>query len=231
MDESQKSVFVDDEVASQVLAIVREAKEYVVLVSPYIHLWGHALEALGLAVQRGIDVTVVARLGEDRLENEAAWLKNNGIKVVAAKNLHAKIYLNERAVVVSSMNLLESSMKNSLEIGLVVRDEHAQQQIRDYVNNTLMHLAIAVRHAVSPVTQQPTYRPAQPDLRVVTGVCIRCSQPIAFDPARPLCKDCYESWAQWGNPEYPEVFCHACGRRSDVTYERPLCRDCFRRQR
>ena len=222
----------DDEVASQVLGIVREARKNVIIVTPYLKLWVHAKEAIALAVKRRVDVAVITRLEPGILESEdVIWLKNNGVKVLVAPYLHAKIYMNEQAIVVSSMNLTEFSTKNSLEIALVVREDRGQRQIRDYVANTLMALGTPVNNARVEPTQQPATRPAQPGQRGHMGVCIRCRRPIVLDPARPLCPACYESWAQWGNADYPEVFCHACGNPSDVTYDRPLCRDCFRRQR
>ena len=85
MDESQKSVFVDDEVASQVLAIVREARKNVIIVTPYLKLWVHAKEAIALAVKRRVDVAVITRLEPGILESEdIIWLKNNGVKVIDA---------------------------------------------------------------------------------------------------------------------------------------------------
>ena len=37
----EKTVFTDDEVASQVQAVIRQAKQYVVLVSPYNDFWDY----------------------------------------------------------------------------------------------------------------------------------------------------------------------------------------------
>lgn len=80
MDESQKTVFVDEEIASEVLAVVREAHQYVVMVTPYVKLWGHAREALTLAVKKGIKVVGVVRNDRQVLESDdIAWLANNGV--------------------------------------------------------------------------------------------------------------------------------------------------------
>jgi phosphatidylserine/phosphatidylglycerophosphate/cardiolipin synthase-like enzyme len=110
MPEVQKSFFVDEEVASEVLAIVREAEKYVVVVTPYLDLWGHAQDAFRLAVKKGTKVTVILRHDPEKLKgDDVGWLVSNGIKVQAREYLHAKIYLNEHSVLVSSMNLTEFS--------------------------------------------------------------------------------------------------------------------------
>ena len=43
-DMPDKTVFTDDEIVSQMLAILRNAEKEAILVSPYITLWGHAAE-------------------------------------------------------------------------------------------------------------------------------------------------------------------------------------------
>lgn len=237
MAESPKTVFVDDEVASQVLDIIREAQKYVIIVTPYLKLWGHAQDAIRLAVNKGIKVTAIIRHEGGTIDNggidDVTWFLNSGVEVLAAEYLHAKIYLNEHAVVVSSMNLTEFSTKNSLEIALQVRDKGPQQLIRDYVGKTLMPLAINLRAGLAEPPRSPIRgsTPAHASPSGVAGVCIRCQRPIGLDASRPLCPMCYEVWAAYRNEEYEEEFCHACGTASDVTYARPLCRNCYQKHR
>lgn len=57
--------------------------------------------------------------------------------------------------------------------------------------------------------------------------CIRCGKTIPFNPDKPLCRGCYQSWARYGNPDYPEKCCHGCGSPHRVTVARPLCRSCY----
>lgn len=229
MAELQKMVYVDDEVPSQILTIFKEAKKYAIIVTPYLDLWGHAFEAVALAVNKGVDVTFIVRSDPNVIESESvARLIGNKVKVLAAPSLHTKIYLNENSVVVSSMNLLKSSAQNSLEIALVIQDQEAKQRIRAYVNDTLMPLATLL----STTRNEPNYRPhsgpqTQPS-KQVNGSCIRCGRPVTLDPGRPLCDECYNVWAQWEDGDYPEKVCHFCGRPSNVSYGKPLCGECYR---
>ena len=230
VNQNQKSVFVDDEVASRVLDIIQEAQQYVIITTPYIKLWRHAQTALGLAVRRGIKVTVIVRSENGVLKDvdDLTWLLSNGIEVRAAEYLHAKIYLNEHRVILSSMNLTEFSTKNSLEIGLIVEGERASQQVRDYVTNTLTPLAVPLSLNQAEPSPQTVSGPTQAYGPTELGHCIRCGRPISPNLSKPLCDDCYDVWAEYGNEEYSERHCHACGRPEEVTYAKPLCRECFR---
>jgi phosphatidylserine/phosphatidylglycerophosphate/cardiolipin synthase-like enzyme len=232
VNNNQKSVFVDDEIASQMIDIIQEAQQCIIITTAYLKLWQHATTALGLAVKKGVKVTVIIGRREhwkSETREDIAWLLDNGIRVMDAKYLHAKIYLNERSVFLSSMNLTEFSTKNSLDIGLVVQDAQAERQVREYVNNTLMQLAKPVSAPQTEPRQQPVTTQATPRSGTGVGACIRCGLSISPDTSKPLCDDCYDEWAEYENENYQERFCHVCGKPSDVSYAKPLCRDCFRR--
>lgn len=46
------------------------------------------------------------------------------------------------------------------------------------------------------------------------GYCIRTGVTIPFNPNRPFSYDAYRRWAEFGNDDYPERFCHLSGRPS-----------------
>jgi phosphatidylserine/phosphatidylglycerophosphate/cardiolipin synthase-like enzyme len=153
------------------------------------------------------------------------------VDVRGAEFLHAKIYLNEREVLVSSMNLHQFSANNSLEIGLLVKDKEAESQVRRYVTQTLMGRAVRISIETAGPARTPANNSARPVQSAAVGYCIRCSSPIALNPSKPLCSAHYEVWAAWGNEDYEEEFCHACGRPWETSYAKPLCRSCYQRHR
>jgi predicted amidophosphoribosyltransferase len=55
---------------------------------------------------------------------------------------------------------------------------------------------------------------------------------LGLDPEHPLCGKCFTKWKHYGNPDYLENYCHACGKESgdfaEITIARPLCENCFR---
>lgn len=229
MANTEKAIFVDEEVSHHVLNIINQAKKAVVFVTPYLDLWGHAQNAVLLAIKRHVDITFIVRADPEVIQSEdVGWLLANGVKVLATERLHAKIYLNEADILLSSMNLTESSTKSSLEIGVHVTDPRQAQLIREYVSSTLEKLAGPLPLVESQAAPPRTQASAKQAEKSLVGLCIRCGDAITFNPDRPLCEDCYESWAKYSNPDYTERFCHACGTPWDTSYEKPLCRNCYR---
>ena len=136
MNRPSVEVFTDDQITSRVLDILRDAKKHVTLVSPYNKFWTHLRNELQRTVTRDVRVDFIYRNGER--SEDTNWLEDLGVRVHAVENLHAKIYLNESSVLVTSMNLLESSSKNSMEICISVNDKKEQKDVRGYVKTLLL---------------------------------------------------------------------------------------------
>ncbi len=214
-DSPDRSFFADDEVSPLILNLVRSAKKNVTLVTPYLRLWNHLENALDEAIATGVKVLLVIREdGERRLE-DVEWLSKRKIQVRELPWLHAKIYLNESTIILSSMNITEKSATNSREVAFMVKEKD-QDRIRLYV--------AALIKGSQPVRKEAALNEIKGN-----GACIRCAKSIDFNPERPLCKNCYQLWAEHSNPDYPERYCHSCGNVREVTFTKPLCRDCFRK--
>ena len=138
MNRPSVEVLTNDQITTPVLDILRNAKKHVTLVSPYNKFWMHLSNEIQSAVGRGVRVDFVYR--KDERKEAIEWLEKVRVKVHAVENLHAKIYLNESSVLVTSMNLHESSSKNSMEICISINDEKAQKDVRGYVK-TLLQIA------------------------------------------------------------------------------------------
>ena len=170
---------------------------------------------------------MVARAGEHSNDGDVAWLKAQGVDVWLVEWLHAKIYMNERDLLVSSMNLTETSTKNSREIAMIVKGKSDQLPIREYVSSLSRLAAPAVKQISYPSSRPVAPKVSKANKEDGDGSCIRCGKSIDYDDLRPLCDECYAEWAMFNNPDYKEVFCHECGKRRVVTYARPLCRSCY----
>lgn len=109
--------------------IIIEAKNRLVLISPYLQLSKTFYERLKDATNRNVKVTIV--YGKDELKpnekNSLAELKNVELKYF--QNLHAKCYLNESKMVITSMNMYEFSEKTNREMGVLL----IAQKIKNYL--------------------------------------------------------------------------------------------------
>ncbi|MBI4305853.1 MAG: hypothetical protein HY678_05990, partial [Chloroflexi bacterium] len=216
MNDGQPRFATDEDVPGRILSVLRDARKYVILVSPYLGLWGHAQDAIQIAVRNRVGVTVVLRKEPEVLNSEdVGWLLDNGVKVAAVEDLHAKIYLNESSVVLSSMNLTRGSTQKSLDFAVVLQQSELGESVREYVNRTVLPLADEVK-AAGKVTQ---FFARIAD--AVRGYCIRCGRAIPKNNDKPMCDECYEVWAGYKKRDYVEKTCHSCGQAAAISYAKP----------
>ena len=224
----EPAVQVDEQIGPAILSIFDKADKDVVLISPWIKLWGHAEAAMQRAKGKGKRVRCLVREGPDGAKPEQVRaLLALGAEVFTVPDLHAKIYMNESMVVMGSMNFYNHSAENSREIAIVINDVASRKAVRDYVNDRLVPVAKPWSENRAPAPAPPSYvgrRGSETEL----GACIRCARPADFNTDKPLCPHCYESWAEHQNPDYPEKYCHSCGKRKSVTYAKPLCSSCYK---
>jgi phosphatidylserine/phosphatidylglycerophosphate/cardiolipin synthase-like enzyme len=229
-----KAVFVDDEVEPQVLRVIRSATRYITFVTPYVDLWMHLKDAISDARNRRVEIKFYVREGENRQRPEdLKWLRDNA-KVYEIPYLHAKIYLNETTVLVSSMNITEVSTRNSKEFAMLVRRQDDANVFRDYVQRlTAKSTTIqppSMGSMVSGLIKTTVTQSLQQAARHVSqsGVCIRCGEKIPYNPDRPFCATDYQSWAKWKNDDFQEKYCHSCGKPTKTSFKRPECASCYK---
>jgi hypothetical protein len=99
--------------------IIVNAKESLILVSPYVQLADIVLERL---LEKSDDsINIIFIYGKQRELNRAERTKLEKIKnieVYFSKNLHGKLYANEDNGIIASMNLYEFSERNNREFGI-----------------------------------------------------------------------------------------------------------------
>jgi phosphatidylserine/phosphatidylglycerophosphate/cardiolipin synthase-like enzyme len=111
--------------------LIKEAKDRLILISPYLKLNDRMKELLADKNRLKIDVRMV--YGKSELQpTEISWLKElTYIRTSFCKNLHAKCYLNEELCIVTSLNLYEFSQVNNNEMGILIRRGEDTDLYRD----------------------------------------------------------------------------------------------------
>ena len=101
--------------------LIKDAKDRLVLISPFLKLNDRMKELLADKNRLKIDVRIV--YGKSELQpEEINWLKElSYIRTSFCKNLHAKCYLNEDFCIITSLNLYEFSQVNNNEMGVLIR--------------------------------------------------------------------------------------------------------------
>jgi hypothetical protein len=121
------------QISGEILTLFEEADERVIIVSPYckISKWYKLLSKLKSLIERNIKIEFYVREGEFETIRE---IEQIGIEPITIKNLHCKIYMNEKEAIISSMNLLLSSEINSLDIAYKTTNENEYHELYDYYN-------------------------------------------------------------------------------------------------
>lgn len=124
-----------NQISGEILTLFDEADKEVIIVSPYckIQKWYRLLSKLNSLQERKINIEFYIRDGEENIESYEE-VKRAGIIPIKIKNLHCKLYMNEKTAIFSSMNLLLSSEINSLELAYKTENEKEYEELLDFCN-------------------------------------------------------------------------------------------------
>jgi hypothetical protein len=207
--------------------LIKHAQREVVIVSPYFRMNRDAtlIRALRAALERRCIVTMLVReKGSDLAEDVLHELADLGMNVKLVPYLHAKIYWSDAGAVVSSMNMLATSVEKSIESGLVALDDSARRSVFEFIERD-----VVPRHDFArPSMFSRLFRRGDVSkARGKEGYCVRCGANVPLNLDKPFCFNCYGAWAEFKNADYREKICHECGDGAATSMAKPLCRTCY----
>lgn len=117
------------EISSKIMTLIDEVDEKLIIVSPYNNLkkWPKLQRRLEYAVEKDIYIEYYVRAGEKQ-----KGLKEIGISPIEVNNLHAKLYINEKNAIVTSLNLLKYSDSYSLDIGYFIDGKKELKDLMEF---------------------------------------------------------------------------------------------------
>jgi phosphatidylserine/phosphatidylglycerophosphate/cardiolipin synthase-like enzyme len=208
------------QVSGEVERVVREAEQFITLITPYIRIPDIFVVRLKAAQDKGVKVRLVLGKVEAKPDEEDKLRYLDRTEVYFLENLHAKCYLNENRAIVTSMNLHQFSEANNREMGIAVlrrEDGPVYDEVKAEADQIARDAVVYFRD-----DQRAAASGDAP------GYCVHCGRSIDFDPDKPLCRECYREWSRRSNSDYTEDYCHSCGDRARTSVRRPLCDECFR---
>ena len=233
---------------SNIVDIIKEASNKVVLISPYIKISDQLFDRLKHMDKQGIRIIVVCR-GKDLHTEEKSKLRQlKCLELRFDEDLHAKCFYNEKAMVITSLNLYDYSQQHNREMGVLLSLDEDPDTFKEALREANFIVDSAkkdspirniIREAIKEakaVVDSPTVgdvRKAKTSSRASTkGYCIRCEKSISYDLKSPYCPSCYRVWSKFKDSNYEEEYCHKCGKPNEpTTMKRPLCDSCYRKSR
>ncbi|HEY9206105.1 MAG TPA: phospholipase D family protein [Candidatus Methanoperedens sp.] len=214
--------------------LIKDADKTLILISPYLKLSKDFRELLTYRNSKDKVTTVI--FGKQELKpDEMKFLESLRFVVLKYKDeLHAKCYLNDEKMIITSLNLYDFSMANNKEMGVLIEKSNPNDEELfndafkevDYINQTSERFAYRTQNTLSTTSNKFDSDKKSDKL---TGYCIRCGLDLNLNPEQPLCFKCYKEWEIYSNPDYEEKFCHACGKESKTTIDKPFCYNCYKK--
>jgi acyl carrier protein len=292
--------------------LFKKSEEYIYIVTPYFKVDAVLEERITDALDNGIKIILI--YGKD--VNQLKKLKcASRIETYFYENLHAKFYINEKSILITSMNMHAFSEANNREIGVlfskndradknIIDDcikefESIKKQSKSYSNPLVKSVSnesknnstinrnneSVYRSKYFPIIKEIiidklgvheseirpeasyTYDLGADSLDLVelvmdierefnisipdneaekiitisqtieyleaknieldfpqNGHCIRTGIEIPFNIEKPLCFNAFKMWNEFGDPDYPERFCHFSGEPSNgaTSVNRPI---------
>ncbi len=223
---------------SEIEDLIKNAGEKLILISPYLKLSKDFKELLTYRNNKDKITTVI--FGKQELNPEEMKFLQSLRFVVLKYNeaLHAKCYVNDDKMIITSLNLYEFSMANNKEMGVLIdkNDEvdlnlfnEAYKEV-DYINETSERFELIASKSIvassRDLDNKQSYEKSnnKQASKRQTGYCIRTGAEIPFNVEKPMSYDAFKSWSKYGDPEYAEKFCHFSGEPSngDTSVNRPI---------
>jgi hypothetical protein len=109
--------------------IFSNAKNQIIIITPYIKLHTHYQKALS-SKKSDDTLSIVIVFGKNKDDKTKSFDKDTfeffsefpNIKICYQENLHAKYYANESNAIITSMNLYEYSQNNNIEAGILTKN-------------------------------------------------------------------------------------------------------------
>ena len=212
--------------------IIINANKWLVLISPYLNITKNFLLRLQDASGRKVKVMIIYGKNELKSDEKKKIQSLENISLYYCKNLHAKCFLNEVSMVITSMNMYEFSEKTNREMGILIqKDTDTDKKIyEDAVREVKSIIDSSKEDTVTDRLIVPDTR--QTRTRKIGIPSKKETKPNSWVKAGEALAGLLGEIAEKKN-EAPrgrrrrKGFCIRCGGQVPYDLERPYCRDCF----
>ncbi len=238
--------------------IIMKADKELVLISPYIKIRDDLMERFKHLDNKNIRIILVCQ-GEKLKSEERMKLSDlEHLELRSLNDLHAKCFYNQESMVITSLNLYDSSFGDNKEMGvlLTLKEDHdvfvdARREANFIVDSAEIDATVSKRNIratnvdvndrrrILKAKGKEQNSPAVGFLKEIgkalglseqKGYCIRGGEEIPYNVDYPLCGRHFFLWKEYSDPDYKENYCHRCGESIRTSFRKPLCASCFNKE-
>ncbi len=121
-----------------IISVIEEAKEFVILVSPYTDLrgWENLKNAINSAAKRGVEVLYYVRE-----EEGVPGTEELNVTLFEVPNLHSKMFFSESAAVIGSAHLKYNEDLN----WAYILDKSEYDEMKNFFEKNIKPLAVTIK--------------------------------------------------------------------------------------
>lgn len=203
-------------ITSELEDLITKAEVKLVLISPYLKISQLIKERIAYRDRNNLP-TMIVYGKEDLHSNEKSFFNElNNITLKYYQNLHAKCYLNEKKIIITSLNLHDYSVQNNREMGVLIEKSVDAELFTDALKEAEFIIAnsktIKEPRSLSSVANH--HSKAKTIVKSNIGYCIRTGIQIPFNIEKPMSPEAFKKWAEYEDEEYGEKYCHFSGEKS-----------------
>ena len=220
--------------------MINSSNDNIYIITPYLKPWIQLERVLEIASNKNKKITFILRAGEEKKEFVKRLYSEYGFEVFIYEYLHLKLYLANNVVIMSSMNLYESSNEKNIEIGVILKFI-AKDYVtfkKDYIFENIFLSKPLLYFKGRFENEYANYREIEEKANSIfdeIGFCVVCGKkidhhknPNKFNPVYTRCGECY-----YKNPDLSSDYnnkvnhCYLCGRKGNYLIGSPFHDDCI----
>jgi RNA polymerase-binding transcription factor DksA len=249
--------------AAEIESIISEAKTdgSIILITPYVKIPDDLISRLRQAARlRNVHIKVICRKDDLRPDQRATIEEIQNLELLFNERVHAKCFYNQDSMVITSLNLYDSSAGENREMGVLLRSnresdkeaflaakneaEFISSESEPGTKSTLKAKFTENIRSNKPAQQFKSAKENSIGDQIVEGLssilgiekeekghCIHCGEEIPLKLEAPYCLNCYRTWAKNKDEDRKERYCIKCGIPYKTSMKRPLCLSCYNRSK
>jgi phosphatidylserine/phosphatidylglycerophosphate/cardiolipin synthase-like enzyme len=226
------------EISTEVVKLIQDSREYCYLVTPYFKPWPLLERVLDEAKQRGHRITMIARVDDQKpyqIARLEQWQARFQFELIELSHVHMKLYVSEKAAILSSMNLLDSSQEKNYELGYLFDDQRTARSLLDDIVETELLSAPPIKVVGGWFSEEEHAARARIEELVSAlssrGYCVVCGQKWDLDrsknPSKIRCRPCWSKARDTEGHDLRIGYCHYCGKEHHARGSAPLHVPCM----
>lgn len=225
------------QISSYLEEMIQEADKVLYIVSPYLKLSKDFQELINSRNKKEKKTIFIYGKYELTPEQLKFLTSLRHVYLKFHENLHAKCYVNDTKLIITSLNFYEYSMIHNKEMG-VLYDNTKDVDVEIY-NKALEYVKFiednsddkpfeSLNNIDSNKTKSEKKETQEIHKSEKTndnlGYCIRTGKKIPFDPSHPFSIEAFKNWSKYANEDYEENYCHFSGEESngETSFAKPI---------